>query len=287
MAMEHAIESTAAPQETRAPAPSPGFVLPMASLCQRELVRFFRQKNRVVGALGTPFLFWLFLGSGFRESFQVPGAPPGTSYLQYAFPGTILMIVLFTSIFSAISIIEDKREGFLQGVLAAPVSRASVVAGKVLGGTLIAMIQALVFLALAPLLGLKLGAAAVAGIAGTLFLVALGMTALGFFFAWRTDSVQGFHAVMNLLLFPMWLLSGAFFPPDGAPVWLRAVMYANPLTYGLSLVRRCLYMEAPGGAAALAGPTVPVAAAVVVGFAVAAFYASVAVASGARSEASP
>src|SRR5205807_4013870 len=121
------------------------------------------------------------------------------------------------------------------GVLVSPVPRSAMVAGKVLGGTLIAMIQALLFLALAPLLGLRLGAAAIGGIAAVLFLVSLGMTATGFLFAWRADSIQGFHAVMNLLLFPMWLLSGAFFPPSGAPVWLRAVMYANPLTYGLAL----------------------------------------------------
>jgi ABC-2 type transport system permease protein len=284
MATHHAIEAPPDAATLAAP-PPPARVLPMLSLCWRELVRFFRQKNRVVGALGFPLLFWLFLGSGLGSSFRMPGAPAGgAGYLEFAFPGTILMIVLFTSIFSSISVIEDRKEGFLQGVLVAPVPRASVVAGKVLGGTLIAMAQALVFLALAPVLGLRMDTAAVATIAAVLFACSLGMTAMGFFFAWRTDSVQGFHAIMNLILFPMWLLSGAFFPATGAPLWLRAIMYANPLTYGLALMRRCLYA---GGGADGAFPSAWLSAAVVVAFAAISFFASVAAASGARAEVQP
>src|SRR6185295_20188974 len=123
------------------------------SLCKRELVRFLRQRHRIVGALGTPIVFWLLLGMGMGRSFSGTGAPGGENYLQFFFPGTLLMILLFTAIFSTISIIEDRREGFLQSVLVAPVSRLSMVLGKILGGTLLAVIQGLLFL----LLGLTIG----------------------------------------------------------------------------------------------------------------------------------
>ena len=107
------------------------------SLWRRELVRFFRQPSRVAGAVGSPLLFWLFIGSGLSGSFRLPGAE-GIDYLEYFFPGTVTLVVLFAAIFSTISIIEDRREGFLQGVLAAPVPRAAIAAGKVLGGATLA-----------------------------------------------------------------------------------------------------------------------------------------------------
>src|SRR5205809_5538227 len=128
---------------------------PALSLCHRELVRFLRQRHRIVGALATPIVFWLLVGAGMNRSFQ-SDSPGGENYLHYFFPGTVLMILLFTAIFSTISVIEDRREGFLQGVLVAPVSRMSIVLGKTLGGTLLAFAQGLVFLILAPLIGIKL-----------------------------------------------------------------------------------------------------------------------------------
>src|SRR5438034_1480428 len=123
---------------------------PALSLCHRELVRFLRQRHRIVGALATPLVFWLLIGAGMNRSFKAD-VPGGDNYLRYFFPGTILMILLFTAIFSTISVIEDRREGFLQGVLVAPVSRMSIVLGKVLGGTILATGQGIIFLLLAPL----------------------------------------------------------------------------------------------------------------------------------------
>src|SRR5438034_4045563 len=127
---------------------------PALSLCHRELVRFLRQRHRIVGALATPIVFWLLIGAGMNRSFK-SDAPGGENYLHYFFPGTILMILLFTAIFSTISIIEDRREGFLQSVLVAPVSRMAIVLGKVLGGTVLAFAQAAVFLLLGPLVGVR------------------------------------------------------------------------------------------------------------------------------------
>src|SRR3954463_3636063 len=122
--------------------PSPGLLLPAFSLAKRELVRFLRQRHRVIGALATPIVFWLLIGGGMGRSFQ------GGNYLQFFFPGTVILILLFTAIFATISIIEDRREGFLQSVLVAPVPRWAMVLGKIVGGSLIALVQGLLFLVL-------------------------------------------------------------------------------------------------------------------------------------------
>jgi ABC-2 type transport system permease protein len=143
------------------------------------------------------------------------------------------------------SIIEDRREGFLQAVLVAPVSRAAIVLGKVLGGTSVAVLQAGLFLALGPLLGLPISPLSALALLAVLFLVGFGLTALGFCIAWGLDSVQGFHAVMMVLLMPMWLLSGAFFPARGVPELLGVLMAANPMTYGVASLRHALYLEQP------------------------------------------
>jgi ABC-2 type transport system permease protein len=177
----------------------------------------------------------------------------GMDYLRYFFPGTLLLIVLFTAIFSTISIIEDRREGFLQGVLVSPAPRSSIVVGKVSGGALLAWGQALIFAVAAPLLGFPLSPAGALYVILLLALVSYALTGLGFLIAWRMDSTQGFHAVMNLFLMPLWFLSGALFPPDGAPGWLRMVMAVNPLTYALTGLQNAFF-GAPSSAASYAGP---------------------------------
>ncbi len=214
--------------------------LAVFTLWQREIVRFYRQRSRITGALATPVLFWLLLGSGFAGSFRPSGASAGVSYAEYFFPGAMVLVVLFTAIFSTISVIEDRKEGFLQAVLVAPVPRSALVLGKILGGTTLALGQALLLLAAAPWLGISLGLADLAAVVAILFVIAFGLTTLGFLIAWKMESTQGFHAIMNLVLIPMWLLSGAFFPASGASAWLRLVIALNPLTYGLAALRRAL-----------------------------------------------
>jgi ABC-2 type transport system permease protein len=227
------------------------FLLAVYTLWQRELVRFYRQPSRVIGALAPPVLFWLLIGVGLGPSFHAPGAAAGTSYLAYFFPGVVILILLFTAIFAEISIIEDRREGFLQAVLVSPAPRASVVLGKVLGGTTLALLQSAAFLLLGPAFGLRpASAGALAALAAVLFLLAFALTALACAIAWSLDSTQGFHAIMNLFLIPMWLLAGTLFPVAGAPRWLGAVMRANPLTYGVAALRRTL---APAGTVGLPG----------------------------------
>ena len=216
-------------------------LLAICTLWQREIVRFYRQPSRVVGAFGSPLLFWLLIGSGIGRSFQGTAQGRTISYLEYFFPGTILMILLFTAIFSTISIIEDRREGFLQAALVAPVPRLSIAMGKLLGGASLATLQGVLFLMVVPFLGLPLSAFGVLRTLIVMFVSAFSLTGLGFIIAWKMHSIQGFHAIMNLFLMPLWLLSGALFPPEGAASWLKAVMRWNPLHYELDLIRSGIY----------------------------------------------
>jgi ABC-2 type transport system permease protein len=216
--------------------------LTVATLWWREITRFRRQRSRLFGALGQPLVFWLLLGGGFSASFRPPGTPVGTGYMEYFYPGIMVLVMLFTAIFATISVVEDRREGFLQGVLVAPVSRLSIVIGQALGGTTLALLQAALLLILAPLVGIPLHVGSVVAVIAVLFCLAFSLTNLGLVIAWRMQSTQGFHAIMNLILMPIWLLSGAVFPTTGVPVWLAWVMWINPLTYGMAALRHCLYL---------------------------------------------
>jgi ABC-2 type transport system permease protein len=233
------------PATNTAPA-SAGILLPAFTLWWREIVRFYRQKARVVGVIASPLLFWIVIGSGFGTSFR-SGQGQGAGeqhYLNYFYPGVLVMIVLFTAIFTMMSVIEDRNEGFLLSVLVAPVPRAAIVLGKVLGGTTLATAQGLIFLVFAPFVGVHMTVASFGLIVLTVFLVSFALTALGFAIAWPLDSTQAFHAIINLFLIPLWLLSGALFPLAGASVWMRGLMYANPLTYGVEALRTLMYPEA-------------------------------------------
>jgi ABC-2 type transport system permease protein len=259
-------------------------LLPAWTLAVRELVRFFRQRTRIIGALGQPVMFWLLFGAGLRGSFAPPDwAPETMTYGEFFFPGIAVLIVLFTAIFSTISIIEDRSEGFLQGVLVAPVPRLSIVLGKIGGGAALAAIQAGLFVLVGPLLNL-VGLAPEVPLpssVGTvlwsvtfLILLAFALTALGYAIAWPMESTQGYHAVMSIFLLPMWLLSGAFFPVGEG--WLRWIMLANPLSYGVAGLRRAMYPAGTFEAAAAAGmPSMGICLSVTVLFAAACVATSV------------
>jgi ABC-2 type transport system permease protein len=220
---------------------SAGVVLPAFTLWWREIVRFYRQPGRVVGVLASPLVFWAVLGSGFGTSFRSGGGPGQQHYLDYSYPGILILIVLFTSIFTMMSVIEDRKEGFLLSVLVAPVPRTAIVLGKVLGGTTLAAVQGMIFLVFAPFAGIHLNPLQVLLVAVVVFLVSFSLTALGFAIAWPMDSSQAFHGIVNLFLIPLWLLSGALFPLAGASGWIRVIMRLNPLTYGVEGLRELLY----------------------------------------------
>ena len=232
--------ATTAPASRIHPVKTAGIWTPAYTLWLREIVRFYRQPARVVGVIASPLLFWFVLGSGFAHSFH-SGATGSDQYLGYFFPGAVVMIVLFTAIFSMMSLIQDRNEGFLLSVLAAPVSRSSIVLGKVLGGATLAAIQGIVFLVFTPLIGVHPDLQAIAISVLTIIMISFELTALGFAIAWPMDSPQAFHAIVNLILLPLWMLSGALFPASGASGWLHVLMRINPLTYGVEALRIALF----------------------------------------------
>jgi len=225
-------------------------ILAIETLWQRELVRFWRQKSRVLGVVASPLIFWAVIGFG-----SGPGGP------KFFFPGTVVLTVMFSAIFSTMSIIEDRREGFLLSMLVSPASRTSLVLGKILGAATLAWIQGVVILAFAPLAGIGIPVSEIAPLVGVVFLISFTLTALGFLIAWKFDSTQGYHAVMNLLLLPMWLVSGAVFSIAGASSVIRAAMMVNPLMYSTALLRGLLTPGAVDGS-----PEPATSLAVTVGF---------------------
>ena len=218
-------------------------LLPITTIWWREIIRFYRQRSRLFSAIAQPLVFWLLIGSGLSASFQPSGAADGPGYIEYFYPGIVVLVLLFTSIFATISVVNDRREGFLQGVLVAPVPRWRIVFAQALGGTTLALLQGLLLLLFTPMIGIRFGVTSLLLSLGVMTLLAFGLTNLGLLIAWRMDSTQGFHAIMNLLLIPIWLLSGAFFPSTGVPGWLAWTMKFNPLTYGLAAFRHSLYLD--------------------------------------------
>jgi ABC-2 type transport system permease protein len=214
------------------------FWLPVLTLWQRELVRFWRQKSRVLGVVASPLVFWLVIGFG-------------SGKLEFYFAGTLILTVMFSAIFSTISIIEDRREGFLLSMLVSPASRTSMVLGKILGAATLAWIQGLIFLAFAPLAGVYPSWQHVLILVGVVFLISFALTALGFVIAWKMNSTQGFHAVMNLFLVPMWMVSGSLFSMNEAHGVIRWIMRVNPLTYSIALLRHVLTPELRDGSPGL------------------------------------
>jgi ABC-2 type transport system permease protein len=211
------------------------FVLPAATLWQRELVRFWRQKSRVLGVVASPLVFWLLIGSGSND-------------LARFYSGSLVLTVMFSAIFSTISIIEDRREGFLLSMMVSPAPRTSLVLGKILGAATLAWIQGLIFLCFAPLAGVRIQPLELISVVAAIFLIAFTLTGLGFVIAWRMSSTAGFHAIMNLLLVPMWMVSGSLFPMATAHGWVKAIMWVNPLTYSIALLNHTLRLPnaAPG-----------------------------------------
>lgn len=233
-------------------------------LVQRDLTRFVREKSRVVGALVQPLIFWLVIGSGMSSTFRLPGAGE-VDYLEYFFPGVVVMVVLFTAIFTTMSVIEDRHSGFLQAVLAAPGSRVSVVLGKCLGASTVALVQGAMFLLLAPVAGFELSQIDWAPLLAGLTLTCFALCTLGFGVAWWLDSTAGYHVVMSLVLLPLWILSGAMFP--GASGAIQLIQRCNPMAYAVSAVRRGLYAgDAPAGSL-LTGSSFVLEVAVLLGFA--------------------
>jgi ABC-2 type transport system permease protein len=217
----------------------------------REAKAFIRERSRIVGMIGQPLLYLLIVGQGIASGLALKGAPGDIDYLLFMYPGILGMSVLFTSIFSGISIIWDREFGFLKEVLVAPVPRWAVALGKILGGATVAMAQSVILIALAPFIGVGLSVWVVLQLLAICFLISVAITGLGVFIAAGMRSMQGFQMVMNFLVMPLYFLSGGMFPVSSTPGWMKALMTIDPLTYGVDALR-IIVMSAttsPGAAA--------------------------------------
>ncbi|MHB8416598.1 MAG: ABC transporter permease [Myxococcales bacterium] len=236
--MSTAVADLAAPRPRRSPSVLAQELAVVGVLWRRDLMRFLRQPSRIVGALGQPVIFWGVIGSGMASTFRMPGSTVG--YLEYFFPGVILMVVVFASIFATVSVIEDRHAGFLLPVLVAPGSRGALVLGRCLGAATVALLQAALFVLLAPWAGFALGRVDWPLLAASLALISLALTALGFAVAWALDNLQAFHAIQMTLLLPLWIVSGAMFPAARGSAF-ALVQRWNPISYAVSAARDALY----------------------------------------------
>lgn len=199
----------------------------------REVIKFWREKTRIISSVVTPLLWLLIFGSGMRAV-----AIPGTdNYQAFLFPGVVGMTLLFTSVASGVSVIWDREFGFLKEILVAPVSRSAMVLGKVLGGGTSALFQGVILLPLSFLVGVQLSLVSVLLFIPVMIITAIGLVSIGLAIAAFVESMEAFNLIMSFAIMPMFLLSGAFFPLNSAPVWLRVLSYLNPLTYGVDVLR--------------------------------------------------
>jgi len=206
----------------------------------RELIKFFRERARLISTLARPVI-WLFLVGGGMSRLVTPGE--GVSYIQFIFPGILGMTILFSSIFSSISIIWDKEFGLMKEILVAPVSRLSIVIGKSLSGTIVSSIQSAIILMLFPLLGIKMGALSILYVIAIAFLLSFTISSLGIIIATFYDSFESFSAIMNFIVMPMFFLSGAMYPVNKLPEILKHISQINPLTYGIDALKHAMFQN--------------------------------------------
>jgi ABC-2 type transport system permease protein len=236
-----AMSETMAPVDTRAASLKAVYII-----WYRDILRYWRDRWRLVASLAQPLLFLVVFGSGLSSSLgggSLFGSRGGLSYIQFVFPGIIGMSILFTAIFGAMSIVWDREFGFLKEVLVAPIDRWAVAVGKALGGTTQAMIQGLILLVLAPLVGVKLSVLTVLEIVPLAAVLAFGLASFGVMLASMMKSLQGFQVVMNFLMMPMFFLSGALFPLSGLPGWMTFLTRIDPASYGIDPLRRVVLSD--------------------------------------------
>ncbi len=206
------------------------------SIWLREMKRYLRARTRFISSLALPFFWLVFIGVGFGASVTLTGI----DYLSFLSPGIIGMIILFTSIFSGLSVIIDRQFGFLKEILVAPVSRSSIVLGKTMGGTTIALINAMIMFLISIGFGIVSVTPMVVVAVVFMILTAFCFVSLGLLIASRMRSMESFQAIMSFIIMPIFFLSGALFPLDSTPEWMQVVSLANPLRYGVDGIRSAL-----------------------------------------------
>jgi ABC-2 type transport system permease protein len=223
----------------------------------REFKKFIREKSRLFSAIARPLLWLFIVGAGISRLLP---SEAGMPYTKFIFPGIIGMTILFSSIFSSISIIWDKEFGFMKEILVAPVSRFSIVIGKALSGTIVSTIQALIILALFPVLGFKLGLLQVLEVILICASLSFCISAFGIVLATFYDSYESFSVIMNFIIMPMFFLSGAMYPVKLLPDILRILAKLNPLTYGIDIMKHVMFPDASGNM----GPDISIVTSIVV-----------------------
>jgi ABC-2 type transport system permease protein len=219
----------------------------MRTIWLRDMITFRREQFRIVAMIGQPLLYLLLLGQGIAAGMTLKRSPD-IDYLKFMYPGIIGMTILFTSLSSAMSVIWDREVGFLKEVLVAPVPRWGVVIGKALGGATVSMVQAAILILLAPVARISLSVTVAVKLLALAFLISFAATNLGLAIASRMESMQSFTMVMNLLVMPLYFLSGAMFPLTSAPGWMKPLMTMNPLTYGVDALRNIVFSGMVSGA---------------------------------------
>ncbi len=210
------------------------------TLWLRDITRFLKDKPRIVSSAAQPLLWLFVLGMGLSTAF-VRGGGGSPQYLRFIYPGIISMSVLFTSIFSAVSIIWDREFGFLKEVLVAPIPRWSVAIGRALGGSTVAVLQGAIILLFAPIVHVSFSALQLMSAFLVMFMIAFSMTSFGILIATRMQTHEGFQVITNFIILPMFFLSGAMFPTGRSlPAWMRALVHINPLSYGVDALRGTL-----------------------------------------------
>jgi ABC-2 type transport system permease protein len=204
----------------------------------REFKKFVRERSRLFSAIARPLLWLFIVGAGISR--LVP-RDTGVPYTQFIFPGIIGMTILFSSIFSSISIIWDKEFGFMKEILVAPVSRLSIVIGKALSGTIVSTMQAVIILALFPIIGFKLGILQIVGVILISTSISFSISSFGIVLATFYESYESFSVIMNFIIMPMFFLSGAMYPVKLLPEILRIASKINPLTYGIDAIKHAVF----------------------------------------------
>ncbi len=210
----------------------------------RDMLRFWRDRIRLIGAIFMPLLFLFVFGSGLSGQMGMLG--PGINFSQFLFPGIIGMTVLMNSFMSGVSVVWDREFGFLKEVLVAPINRASVAVGKTLGAATVAIIQGMIILLFAPLIGVSMSPGMVAILLPSMFLLAIAMGSFGVLLATRIRTIEAFQAIMPMLTFPMIFLSGVFFSVEDVPLWMNILSKINPATYGVTIIRQIALGEMYG-----------------------------------------
>jgi len=222
----------------------------------RELLRFVNERSRVIGSLAFPLAFLVIFGAGFGQ--VIGSLAPGVNYIQFMYPGILAMTVLTSSLFAGVSVVWDREFGFLREILVAPLGRTGIVLGKATGATMTALLQVVIMLIIAPVVGVPLTPAIVLGLVPIVAILAMGLSGLGLLIASFMTSQQGFQLVIQLLIFPLIFLAGVFFPVNQVPVWMEFISKLNPLTYGVDAIRQIMLGTTEGLGVTVLGHTMTV-----------------------------